>query len=230
LIRKRLFMYVGLMIVVAAAMSAVAFAGAAKTRFEAILNPIPHDMVADGGSNVTGRARLKVDGTQVHVNIHVRGLTPNLPHAMHIHGMLGDANVCPPASADTNGDGLVSLEEGAPFYGPIDASFTKTGDTSPASGLALERFPVADNEGNLNYNPYLHDPAERPRQPRLAAHRRARTGSRRQRLGPGRRLRHAVRSGAAGRLRHYLGQVVTTRQRIRLGVERWRPDENRIRL
>ena len=109
-------------------------------------------MVADGGSNVTGKASLKVDGTKVHVNIHIRGLTPNLPHAMHIHGILGDANVCPPASADTNGDGLVSLEEGAPFYGPIDTSFTTSGDTSPASGLALERFPVADNNGNLNYN------------------------------------------------------------------------------
>jgi Cu/Zn superoxide dismutase len=105
-------MYVGLMIAVAAVLSATAFAGASKSRFEATLNPIPHNMVADGGSNVTGKASLKVDGTKVHVNIHVRGLTPNLPHAMHIHGILGDANVCPPASADTNGDGLVSLEEG----------------------------------------------------------------------------------------------------------------------
>ena len=145
-------MYVGLMIAIAAIVSAAAFAGAAKTRFAATLNPIPHSMAADHGSNVTGSASLKVDGTQVHVNIHVRGLTPNLPHAMHIHGILGDANVCPPASADTNGDGLISLEEGAPFYGPIDTSFTKTGDTSAASGLALERFPVADNHGNLNYN------------------------------------------------------------------------------
>lgn len=150
--RKRLFTCVGLVVAVSAVLSAVAFGSSAMTRFEATLNPIPHDLAADRGSNVTGRASLKVDGTQVHVNIHVRGLTPNLPHAMHIHGILGDANVCPPASADTSGDGLVSLEEGAPFYGPIDTSFTKTGDTSPASGLALERFPVADDDGNLNYN------------------------------------------------------------------------------
>lgn len=152
MIRKRLYMYIGLMIAVAAVLSTAAFAGAAKMRFGATLNPIPHNMAADHGSNVTGRATLKVDGTRVHVNIHVRGLTPNLPHAMHIHGILGDANICPPASADLNGDGLISLEEGAPFYGPIDTSFTKTGDTSAASGLALERFPVADNNGNLNYN------------------------------------------------------------------------------
>lgn len=150
--RKRLFLYVGLMVSVAAVTSAVAVAGSGKASFVATLNPIPHNTVADRGSTVTGRASLKVDGTRVHVNIHVRGLTPDLPHALHIHGILGDANVCPPASADTSGDGLVSLEEGAPFYGPIDTSFTTSGDTSPTSGLALERFPVADDDGNLNYN------------------------------------------------------------------------------
>jgi hypothetical protein len=150
--RKRSFIFVLVALVAASVLTAVAVATNGKTRFEANLAPIPHNPAADGGSNVTGTATLKVDGTQVHVNIHVRGLTPNLPHAMHIHGILGDANVCPPASADTNSDGLVSLEEGAPFYGPIDTSFTETGDTSPASGLALERFPVANGAGNLNYN------------------------------------------------------------------------------
>jgi len=150
--RKRSIWYLALAIAVASVVTSVAVAATAKMRFEAILSPIPHNAAADGGSNVTGTAKLKVDGTQVHVNIHVRGLTPNLPHAMHIHGILGDANVCPPASADTNGDGLVSLEEGAPFYGPIDTSFTETGGTSPADGLALERFPVAADDGVLNYN------------------------------------------------------------------------------
>lgn len=153
MIRNRLFVLVGLVMVVAAAVSAVAFAGHhAKSKFQVVLNPIPHNTVADGGSNVTGKASLKVHGTQVHVKIHVRGLAPNLPHAMHIHGILGDANVCPPAAADTSGDGLISLEEGAPFYGPVDTSFTTSGDTTAASALALERFPVADRHGNLNYN------------------------------------------------------------------------------
>ena len=133
-------------------MSAVAFAHPGKTRWSATLSPIPHNMVADHGSNVTGTAKLTVDGTRVHVNIHVRGLTPNLPHAMHIHGQLDQANVCPPATADTSHDGLISLEEGAPFYGPINVSFTRTGDTTAASGLAPERFPIADSEGNLNNN------------------------------------------------------------------------------
>jgi hypothetical protein len=150
--RKRSLMCVVSALAAASLVTGVAVAKSGKLRFEATLAPVPHNPTVDGGSNVTGTASLKVDGTQVHVNIHVRGLSPNLPHAMHIHGILGDANVCPPASADTNGDGLVSLEEGAPFYGPIDTSFTENGDTSAASGLALERFPVADAEGNLNYN------------------------------------------------------------------------------
>jgi hypothetical protein len=159
--KRRLSLYLGLALVATAMLASSALAmsskgsssGASdKTRFGATLAPIPHDTTADGGSNVTGSASLKVDGTKVHVILHVRGLTPNLPHAMHIHGILGDPNACPPASADTSGDGLISLEEGAPFYGPIDTSFTTSGDTSPASGLALARFPVADDEGNLNYN------------------------------------------------------------------------------
>lgn len=120
--------------------------------YKASLQPIPHDPAADGGSNVTGSAKMFVKGRKVTVDIHASGLTPALPHAMHIHGVLGDANVCPPATADESGDGLVSLEEGAPFYGPIDVSFTTSGDTSAASGLALERFPVAGADGNLDYH------------------------------------------------------------------------------
>lgn len=119
--------------------------------YSATLSPIPHDATVDGGSNVTGQVRMFLAGRTLTASIHASGLTPYLPHAMHIHGVLGDANVCPPASADTSGDGFVSLEEGAPFYGPIKVSFTTSGDTSPSSGLVLERFPRADASGNLNY-------------------------------------------------------------------------------
>ncbi|GIG28302.1 hypothetical protein [Cellulomonas marina] len=58
----------------------------------------------------------------------------------------------PLPDADADGDGLISLEEAAPYYGPIDVSLTTTGDTSPASGLALERFPVADANGVIDYH------------------------------------------------------------------------------
>jgi hypothetical protein len=135
--------------------------------FAANLQPIPHNTTADGGSNVSGHASLTLTGRTLTVNLTASGLTPNEPHAMHIHGLLDRVNECPPSSADVNTgdpidpstpqitgtpDGLISLGEGAPFYGPIDVSFTTSGDTSAASGLALERFASADAAGNLSYH------------------------------------------------------------------------------
>jgi Cu/Zn superoxide dismutase len=120
--------------------------------FSAQLDPIPHAASADGGSNVTGDASLKLTGRKLTVDLNATGLTPNEPHAMHIHGVLDRVNECPTASADTDGDGLVSLAEGDPFYGPIDVSFTNTGATDAESGLALERFAEADASGTLTYH------------------------------------------------------------------------------
>lgn len=120
--------------------------------FSADLAPVPHDHHADGGSDVHGHASLELRGRHLTVELTASGLTPGEPHAMHIHGELAAMNECPSASADTDGDGLVSLAEGAPLYGPILASFTETGDTSPSSGLVLERFPVADADGTLEYS------------------------------------------------------------------------------
>jgi hypothetical protein len=144
----------------------IAFAGGSESSrgadYQAALRPVPHDPQADGGSNVRGTARLsRIDG-RLTVRLQATGLTPGLPHAMHIHGELKARNECPPAAADINSevtstepgipDGLLSLGEGAPFYGPIQVSFTTTGDTSASSGLVLERFPVADADGNLSYH------------------------------------------------------------------------------
>lgn len=142
----------GALVVTAGTIAAAAFATTGTVHYVAGLSPIHHDPIADHHSTVTGTASLDVQGTQVHVVLHLRGLAPGLPHAMHIHGDLAAKNECPGPSADTDGDGLISLAEGAPFYGPIDTSFTTTGDTSPASGLALERFPVADANGAIDYD------------------------------------------------------------------------------
>ncbi len=43
------------------------------------------------------------------------------------------------------------MTDGAPAYGEIQVSLTTTGDTSPESGLALERFPQTP-DGTENYN------------------------------------------------------------------------------
>ena len=94
---------------------------------------------------------------------------------MHIHGLLDRVNECPPASADVNTgdpidgctpqvtgtpDGLISLAEGDPFYGPIDVSFTTNGATNAESGLALERFASADASGHLSYHRIITVPKD----------------------------------------------------------------------
>jgi hypothetical protein len=75
--------------------------------------------------------------------IESEGLAPNLSHLQHIHGFDQAASECPTPAADADGDGLVSAGEGGLSYGPILVSFTATGDPSPASTGALDRFPVA---------------------------------------------------------------------------------------
>jgi len=134
--------------------------------FSATLKPVPHSHSADGGSDVNGNVTMRLTGRTLDINLSASGLTPNEPHAMHIHGLVQARNECPDISADVNTgdpidpstftagtpDGLISLAEGAPSYGPIDVSLTATGDTSPASGLTLERFVKADANGNLAYH------------------------------------------------------------------------------
>ena len=92
------------------------------------------------------------DNGSLHVEVNGTGFTPNSPHAQHIHGEVDSKEfVCPPPSADKDGDGLISTVEGVPAYGGVMIALTTKGDTSADSGLAVERFPVADAEGNLNY-------------------------------------------------------------------------------
>lgn len=121
--------------------------------FGAALAPVPHDPAADGGSNASGAARLTLRGTSLTTQLAVNGATPGLPHAMHIHGDRKAANECPGLDRrdDITNDGLIETAEGLPDYGPIDVSFTTSGDTSAASGLALDRFPVADSSGTVSY-------------------------------------------------------------------------------
>lgn len=130
--------------------------------YRATLAPVPHDAAADSGSNVTGDVRLSRVAGRLTVDVKAKGLTPALPHAMHIHGELKARNECPAADADINSkvtstapgtpDGLISLGEGGPAYGPVKVSFTTSGDTSAASALDLERFATADSAGKLSYH------------------------------------------------------------------------------
>lgn len=105
-------------------------------------------------SGATGTATLTaMDNGDLKVSIRSSGLVPNSPHAQHLHGStMGMDFHCPDMSADKNHNGYVSTEEGMPIYGDIFISLTTRGDTSPASGIAVDRMPMADANGNLKYD------------------------------------------------------------------------------
>ena len=77
-------------------------------------------------------------------------LLADAPHAAHIHFGAEARHECPRATDDTDGSGTLNTSEGGPAYGPVRVSLTRTGDTSPASGLAVDRFDTAPG-GRLSY-------------------------------------------------------------------------------
>jgi hypothetical protein len=105
-------------------------------------------------SGVTGTATLTAtDDGGLRVVIHAQGLVPGVPHAQHIHGaMSGGHFMCPTMAADTDGDGLLTNEEASGEYGNVFMALTTTGDASAASGLAVDRMPVADASGRVDYD------------------------------------------------------------------------------
>ncbi len=114
-----------------------------KTHFKAELNPLNR-------SGAEGHAMLEKNGKKLEVEIDTKGLAPKLPHAQHIHGFKKAVSECPSLAASGR-DNLITTAEGLPDYGPIQVSLTTKGDTSPASALAVDRFPVANAKGSVNY-------------------------------------------------------------------------------
>jgi hypothetical protein len=96
------------------------------------------------GSGVSGTATAVVRNQMIrHIEVHATGLTPDAPHAQHIHYGNDALNECPTLALDTNGDGRLNTVEGVPAYGPVVVSLNTTGDTTPASFLTVSRFPVS---------------------------------------------------------------------------------------
>ena len=90
-------------------------------------------------SGVWAKAHLQLQGNRLHVQLDASGLEALKPHPQHIHGFDDNSKsaLCPGAEADTNGDGVVSVGEGAVSFGPII--------------LPLEPFNLVDENGNLSY-------------------------------------------------------------------------------
>ncbi len=106
-------------------------------RLQAHLDPVPFSKVKGSGT-----ATVTLKGHRATVSVTAHGLLAGAPHAQHIH--IAAKGQCPPASAARTVNGMKSVftTDGAPFYGGIGTSLTTKGDTSPASGLAVDRFPV----------------------------------------------------------------------------------------
>ena len=103
-------------------------------------------------SGASGTATAVVRNQRIeHIEVHATGLTPNAPHAQHIHYGEQALNECPTLALDSNGDGRLNTVEGVPAYGPVVVSLTTTGDTTPASFLDVTRFPVSKN-GSYHYS------------------------------------------------------------------------------
>lgn len=106
------------------------------------------------GLGVTGSATLTLHGNKLTAHITASGLSPNLPHLMHIHGIVGAQNDCPDASFadDRVADGLIDTIEGLPAYGPIDITFSTSGSTNAgAAALNLATAPIATSAGTIDY-------------------------------------------------------------------------------
>ncbi|MEO6501623.1 MAG: hypothetical protein ABIQ09_06895 [Jatrophihabitantaceae bacterium] len=126
---------------VALGIAALAMPGAASaadgTSYQAQLNAL-------NNSSGSGTLTLALNGSEATVTQTVSGLADKFgdnpyPHVQHIH--IGAKGECPTKDADKDGDGVVSTTEGAPSYGAIGATLSKSGDTSPAAGTTLTVAP-----------------------------------------------------------------------------------------
>ena len=119
--------------------SAVATTG--TTVYKANLHAVNH---ATGHGTLT----LRLKGNVAIITEKVSGLAATFggkpyPHVQHIHGLA--MGTCPTASADMNGDGVVSTTEGAPSYGAIQTTLSVFGSTSPAAGTNLKIATSGEN-------------------------------------------------------------------------------------
>jgi hypothetical protein len=120
---------------------ATSSASAANTSYTSTVLHAELDPLNNSG--VDGTATIIFNGDDATVHVDAYGLAANLPHAEHIHFGAEARHECPTVKDDTNLDFRVNTTEGLPAYGPIKKSLTTRGDTSPASALAVDRFPTA---------------------------------------------------------------------------------------
>jgi hypothetical protein len=136
-----------LILAAASAMLCLPMSAAADTTVQAKL-------VEQNGSGVSGKVTLTaLDNGGLKVVIGSQGLVPGQPHAQHIHGSAHGGHFgCPIVEKnDKDGDGVLTNEEATGEYGTVFLALTTSGGATPQDGLAVDRMPVADSEGRLDY-------------------------------------------------------------------------------
>ncbi|MGN6333284.1 MAG: hypothetical protein ACTHOD_16840 [Motilibacteraceae bacterium] len=123
-------------------------ASSASPTYTATLKPVP----GNGADGASGTITISLKGSTATIREHVSGLAETFqgnsyPHVQHIHG---DAQgMCPTASADKNGDGVIDTVEGKPSYGGILTTLSTSGDTSPKAGTNVKTAPSG---GSFDYS------------------------------------------------------------------------------
>lgn len=88
-------------------------------------------------SGVEGKAILVQRDGRLRVTLIARGVVPGMLHPQHIHGLDGSENATCPTAEDAGDDGVLTLVDGLPAYGPVL--------------LKLTPFPMAPH-GVINYH------------------------------------------------------------------------------
>jgi len=112
-------------------------------------------LMEQNGSGAHGSATLTATGNGgLKVVIHTEGLVPSQPHPQHLHGSSGGGHsMCSSLKKnDSDGDGVLTNEEATGEYGTIFLALTTRGGATPKDGLAVDRMPVADAKGRLDYS------------------------------------------------------------------------------
>ena len=106
-------------------------------------------------SGAVGSAEVTIRHRRLNVDVDVRRVLADMPHAMHIHFGNKARHECPTvAHDDHNGDFRIETAEGAAAYGPVRVSFTTRGPTGKGSVLAVKRFPTAPH-GEIHYDRHM---------------------------------------------------------------------------
>jgi hypothetical protein len=136
--------------------AAVALAFSTALAASAEASTFRADLMELNGSGVSGRVvfDLSPSGETLSADVDIKGAEADREHLFHIHGRLDDGmpidSVTPTLADDADGDGFVTLEEGAPGYGGILVPLLDGGTT-----------PMAGPDGSISFmeNYDLTDPA-----------------------------------------------------------------------